>query len=341
MINIIGIGHNRLDMTLGALKAITTSDVIIGYADDLEKIQDLIKSCEIIEITDLFEDSKKAVLKSRNGKTVSLISSLDYYKIASALFFESVKYKNIKINIIPGVSAAAYVVSTIGAPLGDYAQISLDNSYIPTEEIKSKLTYALKANLILIVTDISKDSFDMFKELVLELKGENCFIGVNNGQILRIKNLTFDKLPEDAILLAGNDLTYKKGGKLITPSNFPINSEIHELSLNHFKKFINGEVKTGPNKDCEYYPCHYEGQCCDFCYCPFYPCGDSSTGGYWIKNKNIWSCENCLWLHDKNTVKCLRPPLEELIEDENDLKDKKQLLLKLRRMCLLGYDSYL
>ena len=120
-----------------------------------------------------------------------------------------------------------------------------------------------------------------------------------------------------------------------------VKSEVHELSLNHYKKFINGEVLTGPNKDCEYYPCHYEGQCCDFCYCPFYPCGDSSTGGYWIKNKDIWSCENCLWLHDKNTVKCLRPPLEELIEDENDLKDKKQLLLKLRRMCLLGYDSYL
>ncbi|HCX89553.1 MAG: hypothetical protein COW04_13340 [Deltaproteobacteria bacterium CG12_big_fil_rev_8_21_14_0_65_43_10] len=35
---------------------------------------------------------------------------------------------------------------------------------------------------------------------------------------------------------------------------------------------------------------------CTFCYCPFYPCGEESTGGKWIRGA-IWSCEDCNWIH--------------------------------------------
>ena len=136
-------------------------------------------------------------------------------------------------------------------------------------------------------------------------------------------------------LIVGNYLTYVQDGKIVTPRGYVIRSGIHELSQNHYEKFLNGEVAHGPNRECEYYPCHYEGQYCDFCYCPFYPCGDSSTGGEWIKGKNVWNCKNCNWLHDKNSVECLRPPLENILEDVEDLKSKKKSLLKLRRACLL------
>jgi len=40
-------------------------------------------------------------------------------------------------------------------------------------------------------------------------------------------------------------------------------------------------------------------------------------------------------LHDKDTVECLREPLENILEDVEDLKTKKKTLLKLRRACLL------
>ena len=74
----------------------------------------------------------------------------------------------------------------------------------------------------------------------------------------------------------------------------------------------------------------------DFCYCPFYPCGDSSTGGEWIKGKNVWNCKDCFWPHQKEAVDCIREPLEEILEDVDDLKSKKKTLLKLRRACLLN-----
>ena len=141
-------------------------------------------------------------------------------------------------------------------------------------------------------------------------------------------------------LIVGNDLTYIQEDKLITPRGYVIKSKIHPLSSDHYEKFLNGEISHGPNRECEFYPCHYEGQYCDFCYCPFYPCGDSSTGGQWIKGKGVWNCKECMWVHEKEAVDCLRKPLEELLEEVDDLKAKKKTLLKLRRACLLKNNPY-
>ena len=52
-------------------------------------------------------------------------------------------------------------------------------------------------------------------------------------------------------------------------------------------------------ESCSYYPCHFEGQSCEFCFCPFYPCHDGELGE-WIDSaskKKVWACTNCLLLH--------------------------------------------
>lgn len=57
---------------------------------------------------------------------------------------------------------------------------------------------------------------------------------------------------------------------------------------------------VGSKKDCEYYPCHFEGQDCTWCFCPIYPCLDTSKGKY-VKSKktgkDVWSCKDCDWIH--------------------------------------------
>ena len=59
------------------------------------------------------------------------------------------------------------------------------------------------------------------------------------------------------------------------------------------------------NKACSYFPCHKGLEDCAFCYCPFYPCKDKSLGRY-IRSiklkKNIWSCQDCNWIHKKKTA---------------------------------------
>ncbi|TQD24407.1 aminotransferase class I/II-fold pyridoxal phosphate-dependent enzyme [Methanolobus vulcani] len=57
---------------------------------------------------------------------------------------------------------------------------------------------------------------------------------------------------------------------------------------------------------CEYYPCHFTGQDCTFCFCPFYACEDERTGGKWIESStggNVWSCEHCTILHRPKVAK--------------------------------------
>jgi adenosylcobyric acid synthase len=54
----------------------------------------------------------------------------------------------------------------------------------------------------------------------------------------------------------------------------------------------------GTNASCEWYPCHFKGQNCSLCFCPFYPCMDDVLGEM-VEGKNgpVWSCQECYWVH--------------------------------------------
>lgn len=59
------------------------------------------------------------------------------------------------------------------------------------------------------------------------------------------------------------------------------------------------------NKACGFFPCHRGLQDCTFCYCPFYPCLNRKRGNYIYSSKlkkNIWSCQDCNWIHKKKIV---------------------------------------
>ncbi|NLA38805.1 MAG: hypothetical protein GX882_05385 [Methanomicrobiales archaeon] len=50
---------------------------------------------------------------------------------------------------------------------------------------------------------------------------------------------------------------------------------------------------------CPYYPCHFPGQRCDYCYCPCYPCADEELGE-WVESSSggsVWGCAGCTLLH--------------------------------------------
>lgn len=59
--------------------------------------------------------------------------------------------------------------------------------------------------------------------------------------------------------------------------------------------------------DCEYYPCHFEGQDCTHCYCPLYPCEDPELGEYIIssKGRRVWSCKDCHLVHRERVAEYL------------------------------------
>ena len=83
---------------------------------------------------------------------------------------------------------------------------------------------------------------------------------------------------------------------------------------------------------CEYYPCHFEGQDCTFCFCPFYACEDERTGGKWVERSTggkVWSCVDCHIMHDPKVAQRILDILMEKGDTEENLKIAWEQVVKL------------
>jgi precorrin-3B C17-methyltransferase len=349
MISVIGIGPSRENMSIRAMNAIGAADVIITYKKYIKNIEDLVDGKEIIlkGMGDEIKRAELAVSKSQEGKRVALISSGDpgVFGMANVFFQILGKYDDVEVEVIPGVTAANFAASLLGAPLHDFAVISLSDILTPLSEIKRKVNAAAKGDFVIaIYNPLSKTRTKPFEEaykILLETRGPKTPVGIvrstADGAVVTVTNLQ-DLLDHEinmsTTVIVGNSMTYVQDGHMITPRGYKVPYPTHPLAVEFYDKYLAGEGNKGSNKECEFYPCHSHPQNCTFCYCPFYPCGDSSTGGKWIKNKGVWSCEDCEWIHRDKTVECIHGRLPEILQKVDDLKNKKKDLLKLRRECM-------
>jgi len=350
MISVVGIGLCRGDMTIRAMKSLEDADVIIGYGGYIRQIKDLIEGKEVISkgMGQELERAELAIKYSRQGLKVALVSSGDpgVYGMANVLYQISGKWSDVEVEVIPGVTAVNYSASLLGAPLHDFAVISLSDILTPLSEIKRKVRAAAAADFIIaFYNPKSKKRIKPFREALKILKNNRKpdtpigLVKTEKNNKVKVKISTISQLSEEDVdmnttLIVGNTFTYIDGGHMITPRGYVIPHTIHPLAFEFYEKYLAGEGNKGSNTGCEYYPCHYHPQNCTFCYCPFYPCGDPSTGGHWIKEKQVWSCEECDWIHHDDTVQCIQGKLPEVLEKVADLQDKKKELLKLRRECI-------
>lgn len=80
--------------------------------------------------------------------------------------------------------------------------------------------------------------------------------------------------------------------------------------------------------DCEYYPCHFEGQDCTWCYCPFYPCLDPATGGKYKHRAGgkVWSCLGCHWVHREGASRAIKERLRDKMSAKELQRLRKELM---------------
>jgi precorrin-3B C17-methyltransferase len=349
MISIVGIGPSNKDITLRALETIEKAEVVIGYKRYIDSIEELLEGKEVIKkgMGDEIARVELAIQKHLDGKRVALISSGDPGVFGmSNVFFQLIgKYSGIEVEIIPGVTAANYAASLLGAPLHDFAVISLSDILTPISEIKNKIKHAAQGDLVIaLYNPLSKTRKKPFREayqILLEILEHSTPVGIVQSSskepkitITTLNDLEEDQIDMSTVLIIGNSTSYVEDGFMITPRGYVIRSSIHPLAEEFYEKYLAGEVVEGSNSECEYYPCHYHPQNCTFCYCPFYPCGDGSTGGRWIKDKGVWSCLNCEWIHKDDTVECIQSKLSDVLQEVGDLKSNRKKLLKLRRECI-------
>ncbi|MCX9084403.1 MAG: threonine-phosphate decarboxylase CobD [Candidatus Methanoperedens sp.] len=73
-----------------------------------------------------------------------------------------------------------------------------------------------------------------------------------------------------------------------------------ELAEKELDRALDRGVAARSRIDCEYYSCHFAGQDCTFCFCPFYPCENTETGGELLHRSTggtVWSCAGCHLIH--------------------------------------------
>ena len=349
MIKIVGIGPRREDMTIMAFQALEEAEIVIGYGGYTRQIKDLLEGKKIISLGmgQEIERAEIAIDYDKKGRNVVLVSSGDpgVYGMANVLHQLIGKYSEVEVEVIPGVSAVNYSAALLGAPLHDFAVISLSNILTPLVEIKRKIRAAAEADFIIaLYNPRSKRRTKPFKEalqILLDVRSHETLVGIVKTQknVSSVRIISLDQLKEEDVdmnttVIVGNTFTYIHDGKMITPRGYVLPHSTHPLACEFYEKYLAGEGIKGSNTACEYYPCHNHPQNCTYCYCPFYPCADPSTGGRWIKEKQVWSCEKCTWIHQDDTVECIGAKLPKLLEKVEDLQDNKKELLKLRRECV-------
>ncbi len=111
----------------------------------------------------------------------------------------------------------------------------------------------------------------------------------------------------------------EENDKLVAAIGDVISQWGKEQAKNELQNVIENASEIGieGRKTCEYYPCHFEGQNCTFCFCPFYPCENECTKGKWITSSGgskVWSCIDCHIVHNKEIA---RKILDTLMQEED------------------------
>jgi adenosylcobinamide hydrolase len=77
-------------------------------------------------------------------------------------------------------------------------------------------------------------------------------------------------------------------------------------------------------ENCPYYPCHFPGQRCDYCYCPCYPCADEELGE-WVESSSggrVWGCAGCTLLHVPEIADYMKRNPEATLAELKRLREK-------------------
>lgn len=238
---VVGIGPgNRDNITIRADRALSESDIIVGYSVYVELVKEWFPEKEYFTspMTKEVHRCEKAVDIASEGRTVSLVCSGDsgIYGMAALVYevMENKKaFEKIDVEIIPGITSAASGGALLGAPLThDFAVISLSDRLTSWAVIEERLRLAAEGDMaIAIYNPASKGRPEHLKKacsILLEKlpKERPCGIARNIGREGEAKEvLTLGELREADVdmfctVFIGNSSTRIIEGKLVTPRGY-------------------------------------------------------------------------------------------------------------------------
>ena len=235
---VVGIGPGAYEkMTIEAAQALKNSDVIIGYTVYVDLVKEHFPGKEFMTtpMKKEVERCQMALEEAIKGKTVSMICSGDagVYGMAGLMYEVGVKYPQVELEIIPGVTAATGGAAVLGVPLiHDFCLISLSDLLTPWEKIETRLLEASKADFVIcLYNPSSKKRHDYLEKacnLMMEYKAPDTVCGIvgNIGRegesmkVLTLEELKTTKVDMFTTVFVGNSQTKNVGGKMVTPRGY-------------------------------------------------------------------------------------------------------------------------
>ncbi len=245
---IVGVGPGHHDhMTFRAKEAIAQSDTIIGYETYVNLVKDLIdgKTVYRYAMTQEVERAQQCIDIAKSGKTVSLVSSGDpgiygmagliYETLAKSGWDPTVDSDDLKVEIVPGVSALNSCASIIGSPLmTDFAVLSMSDLLVPWEIITKRVEAAAQGDFVIVIYNpASKRRIHQLqdtREILLQYRKPNTPVAIIKGAfresqtvvLTDLEHLTdhSDNLGMISTVIIGNSSTYTYKDLMINPRGY-------------------------------------------------------------------------------------------------------------------------
>lgn len=236
---VIGLGPGDASMLTGqARAALAASDVLCGYTVYVELVKPLFPEKEIYTtaMRGEMERCRWALETAAAGKNVALVCSGDagVYGMASPVLELAKEYPDVRIEVVPGVTAALSGAAVLGAPLGhDFCVISLSDLLTPWSLIEKRLQCAAAGDFALCLYNPAshrrRDHLQRAVEILLAAgKAENTPCAtVRNiarpGQ--QVQFYTLEELREAPVdmfttVFVGSSSTLQQDSWMITPRGY-------------------------------------------------------------------------------------------------------------------------
>ena len=153
-LTVVGMGPGEYEsMTLRAVKALNTCDVIVGYTVYVDLAKPYFPDKEFLTtpMKREIERCEMAFAEAEKGRSVVMICSGDagIYGMAGPILELGEKHPEVEIEVIPGITAALSGGAVLGAPLmHDFAVISLSDLMTPFDLIMKRVDCAGQGDMI-------------------------------------------------------------------------------------------------------------------------------------------------------------------------------------------------
>ncbi len=235
---VVGIGPGAYEkMTIEAAEVLRRSDVIAGYTVYVDLIKEHFGDKEFLTtpMRQEVERCRMALEEAAKGRNVSMVCSGDagVYGMAGLILELAPEYPDVKIQVIPGVTAACAGGAVLGAPLiHDFAVISLSDLLTPMEVIEKRVKAAAEADFaVCIYNPSSKKRGDYLKhacEIMLQFRSPDTVCGIVRSigrqgeemEIMTLEALKSTRTDMFTTVFIGNSSTKKIGNYMVTPRGY-------------------------------------------------------------------------------------------------------------------------